>query len=70
MTTYANRKLSELKTEIKEHVGYGESKIFYKLREEMIEKLGTKEWERLLSKAKVMAIMDFKEEKPVKNNKN
>lgn len=54
--TWSTVKLKELVFEINDHKGYGESKRFYALREEIINKLGKAEWERLLRKAKFMAV--------------
>lgn len=45
-------KIIELQKEIQNHKGYGESKRFYQLREEIIAKLGKKEWEKILRKTK------------------
>lgn len=53
--TWTKTKIEELKNEIINHKGYGESKNFYELREEITEKLGKQEWEKLLRKTKVMA---------------
>ena len=52
MTTYANKKLIQIKTEINAHTEYGESNVFYKLCDKIIEKLGAKEWERFKKKQK------------------
>jgi restriction endonuclease Mrr len=50
---YFDRKLAELVIEVETHTGYGESKRFYEIRYEVSNKLGPKEWERMLRKAKV-----------------
>lgn len=52
MTTYTKNKMSELLEEIKNRKGRGETKKFYELRDEIIEKLGNKEWERIFRKTK------------------
>ena len=52
---WKDTKTNELQSVISQHKGYGESKEFYLLREEICQKLGKVEWERMLRKAKVMA---------------
>lgn len=56
--SYTKKKIEELSHEIKNHVGYGESKRFYEIRAEMIEKLGAQEWERLLRKTNFLSAVD------------
>lgn len=57
--TWSDLKLKELVFEINNHKGYGESKRFYALKEEIKNKLGKSEWERLLRKAKFMAAKEY-----------
>lgn len=52
MATWKENILTELTREIRNHKGQGESRRFYELRDECLTKIGNKNWERLLSKAK------------------
>lgn len=52
MATWKENKITELQIEINNHKGYGESKRFYQIREEIIAKVGEIEWGKILKKAK------------------
>jgi len=55
--TWRESKVSELTIAINSHKGVGESSIFYQIKEEVVSKVGKKQWEKILYDArKIVAL--------------
>ncbi len=66
VSKWKENQLNMLVYEIENHRGQGESKKFYQIKELVKLKIGTKAWENLLHKAKLIVVENNKR----KNNGN